>query len=863
MRRDHGNAGIGHSLGVGAGGDDGKGPLGDALFEHGHGERQTLTAKLGGDSERVIAEAGTRDAAGRHAESLALITRAQVAAPADYALQIARASTLFAWGRFREARDVLLRAHAAGLRNETLNFKLGWSHLALGAAREAEEWMRKAVMAEPNGKEFQHGLTVALMAQRRMAEAIAICDRALERNPEELQFSVCLGQCKLDQRDLAGAERHFRHALATDGNRAAIWILLGKSLRLQRRRTEALEAFELSERLATKHGEDLDSFVDVATEYLVEGRTQDALDVLESNLARRPALEGYRAYAEALLTAGKLVEGWCHYEVRWMLEPLLSSRSQTQRPRWSGQQLHGKTLLLRYEQGYGDTIQFLRYAPTLQTLGATVLLGKFSNLAYSFPGVDRVLDYDGRASEFDYYIDLVSLPKVFATGISSIPVNIPYLSPAPEKAAQWATRLRIRGVLSIGLAWAGNPAHPRDSDRSIALAMLAPLLSVAGARFFFLQKGEAAREAEAAPSGLEVVNLGPELEDFCDTAAVISQLDLVICVDTAVAHLAGALGKPVWVLLPRPADWRWLEGREDSPWYPTMRLFRQIRRGEWEEVIERVKVALQERLRDGVSVTVPGAHRGPQVMPAAQPPVVALPSQAPGHRPGFSAVAECRYGILQYLPDEAWVGDSLGWYGEYLQPQLDLLARLIRAGATVLEVGAGVGEQALFLAATIGAGGHLFLYESRPVVRRILQQNLGANRITNVTLMRRTLGATGEAADRSSETLDELQLERLDWLKVNSSVSALDVLDGGSDTLWRLRPLLFLAAADDAALSALALRVKELGYRCWRTETALFNPDNFNRRDTDIFSGRSALALLAIPEEIDVDIALDGCVELS
>jgi precorrin-6B methylase 2 len=334
-------------------------------------------------------------------------------------------------------------------------------------------------------------------------------------------------------------------------------------------------------------------------------------------------------------------------------------------------------------------------------------------------------------------------------------------------------------------------------------------------------------------------------------------------VDTAVAHLAGALGKPVWVMVAIPADWRWLEGRDDSPWYPTMRLFRQSRRGEWDDVIDRVKVALQKRLRDDASATAPSAHRGPQALPSPQPPVVAIPSQAPGHRPGFSAVAECRYGIVQYLPDEAFVGDSLGWYGEYLQPQLDLLARLIRAGATVLEVGAGVGEHALFLAAAVGEAGHLFLYESRPVVKRILQQNLGANRVTNITLMRRTLGAAGEATDRGCETLDELQLERLDWLKINGSVSAFDILDGGADTLWRLRPLLFLAAPDEPALTALASRVKEFSYRCWRMETAFFNPQNFNCHDTDIFSGRTALALLAMPEEIDVDITLDQCTEIS
>jgi hypothetical protein len=243
-----------------------------------------------------------------------------------------------------------------------------------------------------------------------------------------------------------------------------------------------------------------------------------------------------------------------------------------------------------------------------------------------------------------------------------------------------------------------------------------------------------------------------------------------------------------------------------------------------------------------------------------------------GHRPGFSAVAETRVGMLQYLPDEARVGESLGWYGEYLQPQLDLLARLLRPAATVLEADAGVGAHAVFLGKALGAAGHLFLYEPRAVVQRILRQNLGANRVMNVTLMRRALGrpsagedtASGEAASPVvTETLDELQLERLDWLKINDGALALEVLDGATDTLWRLRPLLFIAAADEPALTELTRGAQAFSYRCWRMETALFNPDNFNRRDTDIFSGRTALALLAIPEEIDVDIALDECVELS
>jgi hypothetical protein len=396
--------------------------------------------------------------------------------------------------------------------------------------------------------------------------------------------------------------------------------------------------------------------------------------------------------------------------------------------------------------------------------------------------------------------------------------------------------------------------------------MLRPILEVSGVGFVSLQKGAVAETGGAVPVGVDWIDVGPELEDFSDTAAVISQLDLVICVDTAVAHLAGALGKPVWVMVAQPADFRWLEGREDSPWYPTMRLFRQSRRDDWTDVVARVKAALEAQVREGPAVMP--AKTSVKAVTSAVLPWTSPAQLKVGHRPGMSAVAETRVGILQYLPDEPIVGDAIGWYGEYLQPQLDLLARIVRPGATMMEVGAGVGAHAVFLGRLLGEAGHLFLYESRPVLQRILRQNLAANGVSNVTVMRRTLGSQGEGegseiAMPTTETLDELQLERLDWLKVDASVAALDVLAGASETLWRLRPLLFLAVPDEQGLHGLAERAREFSYRCWRMETALFNPQNFNRRETDIFAGAKATALLAIPEEIDVDIALDKCIEIS
>jgi hypothetical protein len=261
-------------------------------------------------------------------------------------------------------------------------------------------------------------------------------------------------------------------------------------------------------------------------------------------------------------------------------------------------------------------------------------------------------------------------------------------------------------------------------------------------------------------------------------------------------------------------------------------------------------------------------------------PVLEIPSRAvrppmvpKGFTPitvasGMSAVWEMHTGILQYLPDEDDCNRSLHWYGEWLQPQLDLLTRLIRRDQTILEVGSGVGAHAVPLARALGPGGHLIAYESRSRQLRILRQNLSANGLRNVTVMTRAVAAVpdrGEAADGppTSETIDRLRLRRLDWLKITIDSEASDVITGAADTLWRLRPRLMVSLPTADALSRLGERLREFGYRRWRLETPLFNSANFNRHEVDVFAGRKAWTLLAIPEEIDVDVALDGCVELS
>jgi hypothetical protein len=565
---------------------------------------------------------------------------------------------------------------------------------------------------------------------------------------------------------------------------------------------------------------------------------------------------------------GRYAEGWPQYEFRWLQPPLLGRRPSFRKPVWAGQDLRGKTILLRTEQGVGDVIQFIRYAPHVKALGATVLLQVrpgVGDLAKGFPGIDRILDPNEPYPEFDYYIHLMSLPRAFGTELASVPSAVPYLRVDSERRAQWEGRLRGVKKFKVGLVWAGDADHLRDRYRSISLGVLVALAEVQGVQFYSLQKGAPAEQIALAPPGMDIADLGPELLDFADTAAVLDQLDLMIGVDTSVVHLAGALGKPVWTLIASPPDFRWMLDREDTPWYPTMRLFRQREPGDWAGVIGRVKAELENATR--LDTAWQSAIQQADV-PLPAPTLHPVAPQGPA-LPGATTVAETAVGIVQYFPEQPLIGESIAWYGEYLQPQVNMLARLIKSGATVVEVGCGVGVHVLAMAPAVGSAGHFILYESRPLFQQVLRQNLGANGVTNVTMMKGNVGIAKSSGDVNSreqnrveedamgshaapETIDGLRLEVLHWLKVNEDADPVDVIRGAGATLWRLRPSVFAAARDEQHLQQIVESVRDFGYQCWRMDTTYFNPENFNRREADVFAARQALAVLAIPEEANV-----------
>jgi len=323
-------------------------------------------------------------------------------------------------------------------------------------------------------------------------------------------------------------------------------------------------------------------------------RFDEAIAAFRKAIAVRPEdPDAHIHLSGVLLLTGKFADGWGEYEWRLQKPSIGHPNSKFAKPRWTGQDLAGKRILLHSEQGAGDLIQFSRLCATLTQRGAHTILGsppQLSRLFRTLQGVSQLIGITHEGLEFDYHCYLLSLPLYLGLTLETIPASVPYLHADPSLAEQWRARLEPLGHRKkIGLVWAGNPMHANDHNRSIPLASFAPLAEIEDAKFISLQKGAPVTQP---PPGLLLFDRTAELSDYADTAALIANLDLVISADTSVAHLAGAMGKPVWTLIPFYPDLRWLLDRSDSPWYPTMRLFRQTRPGDWQTPIRAVTDSL-------------------------------------------------------------------------------------------------------------------------------------------------------------------------------------------------------------------------------------------------------------------------------
>jgi len=387
----------------------------------------------------------------------------------------------------------------------------------------------------------------------------------------------------------------YRQAIGLKPDFAEAHGNLGNALKGAAQFEDAIAAYRQAIRLKPDYPE-MHSNLGIALREL--GRLDEAIIAYRQAIRLKPELaEAHNNLSLALLARGDFQQGWEEYKWRWKCKDFTSPAPNFAQPQWDGRPLEARTILLRAEQGFGDALQTIRYLPLVARRGAGSIIiechAELERLFRMMSGKCRIVARGQPLPAFEFHCPLLSLPLIFGTNSANIPNEAPYLHADADDARRWQHRLAEHSPrVNVGLVWAGRPTHIDDRNRSIKLARLAPLGQLPGVSFFSLQKGDAAAEAKCPPAGMELIDWTEELEDFADTAGLIANLDLVIAVDTAVVHLAGAMGKPVWTLLPFVADWRWLLERDDSPWYPSMRLFRQPSKGDWDGVITRVAEAL-------------------------------------------------------------------------------------------------------------------------------------------------------------------------------------------------------------------------------------------------------------------------------
>lgn len=463
--------------------------------------------------------------------------------------------------QFEQAESIFRTAAAIQPESADIANSLANSMQCAGKFSESIVEYHRAIALRSDYPEAWNNLANAHRHNKEPEKAAECFDRALQLRPDYAEALSNLGNLLQDMGQLDQAIDRYRRALQTRPDLADIQNCLGTALRETGDLTAAIE----HHRAATQ---------------------------LQPNLAA-----AHHNLGLALLQAGEFAEGWREYEWRWRVPEYARVYDAISQPRWMGEALDGRQILIHDEQGFGDTLQFVRYIPEVIARGGKVILAcqpELVELMKSVAGSIKVVRNDAPFPPFDLYAPLLSLPMIFNTTAETVPATIPYLHPDPLRTGHWRERLTNETKLKIGITWAGRPTHANDRARSIGFAGLLPLFAVESIRFFSLQKGTRANDWKSYVSPNQLTDWTADLTDFAESAAFIENLDLVITVDSAAAHLTGAIGKKAWVLIPFAPDWRWLNACPDSDWYPSIKLFRQPAIGDWKTPVEQLAESLRE-----------------------------------------------------------------------------------------------------------------------------------------------------------------------------------------------------------------------------------------------------------------------------
>jgi FkbM family methyltransferase len=704
----------------------------------------------------------------------------------------------------------------------------GWRIHQSGDFAGAERMYRAVLQADANNANAWCYLGIACYDQDRFDEAVASYQRAIQIQP---QFPIAYNN-------------------------------LGNTLRMQKRLTEALACFD--EALRQQPGY-VNAHKNKGTALVWEGRLDEALESYGQALQLAPEdAETHKNLGVIRLLKGQFAEGWREYRWRWRTKEMTPPKYD--RPQWDGSSLDGKTILLVAEQGLGDTIHFIRYGGVLKqryTCRVVVACHRpLLALMADCSGLDALVAIDEPPPAFDVFCPLLDVPGVLGEDLQRTPGQVPYLSARPELVEQWRERLSVYGGLKIGIAWQGNPKYPADRMRSFPLSALEPLGRLHGIQLFSLQRDAGVEQLDALAGRLDIVPLGQELDRttgaFVETAAVLKNLDLVITPDTAVAHVAGALGVPLWLALSNVPHWPWLLDREDTPWYPTARLFRQHAGADWTSVFERMA---EQLVAD---------------KPAVRPKEFAEFRVADC---GANRLTRTRHGLMIYNRHDSYIGRSVERYGEFSEGECDLLRQMVRPGQVVVEAGANIGAHTLVLSQLVGPAGRVYAFEPQRVVFQILCGNLALNGCLNVVCREMALGDQpgqlrvppvdyqrennfGGVALRRDDagepvpviTLDSLDLPACHFLKADVEGMELSVLRGAEQTLRRHRPLLYVENDRQASSAALIEYLQSLEYDLYWHLPPLFNPRNHFRNGQNEFPNIVSANMLGVHRSINASI---------
>jgi FkbM family methyltransferase len=748
---------------------------------------------------------------------------------------------------------------------------LGVALQGQGKLDEAVACFQQVLRLQPDYAEARNNLGNALQCRGELDAAVACYQEALRLKPDLAEVHNNLGNALQCRGELDEAVACCRQALRLKPDYAEAYNNLGNALQCRGELDEAVACYQQALRLKPDYAE---AYNNLGRALRDRGELDEAVACYQQALRLQPNLaEAHLNRALAWLRSGDFEGGWPEYEWRWGCKEFLPPSYP--QPPWDGSPLAGRTILLYTEQGLGDTIQFIRYAPLVQQRGGRVIVAcqkPLARLLARCPGIDQLVTKGEALPPFEVHAPLLSLPRLFGTTLASIPAEVPYLRADEALVAQWCRELAPIRAFKVGIAWQGSLKHRGDRHRSFRLAQLAPLARLAGVRLFSLQKGPGTEQLREVADRFDVTDLGSRLDDFLDTAAVMRNLDLVITADSAPAHLAGALGVPVWVALPYASDWRWLLGREDSPWYPTMRLFRQARFGDWDGVFAEIRVAAEkmaaEKREQGTGGKTPGTRgtRSPASHPgqeAQTPAVVPDPMRGDSRLlldQGHVRVKHCRYGPMAYLATDRYVGQSLDRYGEFSEGEVELFRQVIRTGWTVVEIGANMGAHTVSLAKATGSLGRVLAFEPQRVIFQILCANLVLNGLSHVETFHAAAGrepgtitvpcldytarqnfggvslgshAAGEAVQQM--TIDGLNLPACHLLKIDVEGMEGEVLAGAEQTIRRWRPVLYVENDRPEKSAALIRQALGLGYRLYWHLPRLFNPHNYFGVTENIF----------------------------